>query len=283
MSYDVSLTMKLLQGIKDIASIIDLSSAQTASQSITIDLDGNIGIGTENPAYKMHVIGDIAATSFVNISTKEAKKDIEYLNETDNENILNKIIDTKTAKYRYNQEKGDDPLRMGLIAEEAPDEVLSKDKKGIDIYKMSTFLMSGLKALNKKVEGMTSHTYTITKVEDLTVGSVERPTGITLYDETTRDPYCVKMRGGYLVSIFGDCNNITNPSSSVIGNDNEVITSETTETTETTNNEQNTEEQNISEPENTETAVEESVTEEPVIVVEVPEEEIVIENTSTTN
>lgn len=40
---------------------------------------GNVGIGTSTPEYKLHVTGDVAATSFVNISTRTAKKDIEFI------------------------------------------------------------------------------------------------------------------------------------------------------------------------------------------------------------
>ncbi len=39
----------------------------------------------------------------------------------------------------------------------------------------------------------------------LTVGSAAAPSGITLYDEVTRDPYCLKMWGGALVSEAGVC------------------------------------------------------------------------------
>ena len=39
----------------------------------------------------------------------------------------------------------------------------------------------------------------------MTVGTAEKPAGITLYDEVTGDPYCVKMQNGALVSIAGEC------------------------------------------------------------------------------
>ncbi len=39
----------------------------------------------------------------------------------------------------------------------------------------------------------------------LTVGSAAAPSGITLYDEVTRDPYCLKMRNGAMVSDAGVC------------------------------------------------------------------------------
>jgi len=50
-------------------------------------------------------------------------------------------------------------------------------------------------------------------VEKLQVGSREKPTGITLYDEITSQPYCIRMRNGQLVTSSGECReiNITRP------------------------------------------------------------------------
>jgi hypothetical protein len=44
-----------------------------------------------------------------------------------------------------------------------------------------------------------------TFVEKLTVGSSEKPTGITIYDEITKNPYCIKMSNGTLLSTAGAC------------------------------------------------------------------------------
>ena len=37
------------------------------------------------------------------------------------------------------------------------------------------------------------------------VGSAETPSGITLYDEDTKQPYCVKVRAGQAVTEAGEC------------------------------------------------------------------------------
>jgi hypothetical protein len=42
-------------------------------------------------------------------------------------------------------------------------------------------------------------------VENLTIGTPAKPSGITLYDEVTGEPYCLKMRNGAMVSVAGDC------------------------------------------------------------------------------
>lgn len=38
---------------------------------------------------------------------------------------------------------------------------------------------------------------------ELKIGSSKKPTGVTLYDETNGNPYCVKIRNGGIVSEAG--------------------------------------------------------------------------------
>ena len=223
----------------------------TGHISMAVATSTNVGIGTTTPEYKLHVIGDVAATSFVNISTGELKTDISYLNEQDDSDILDKINALQVAKYRYTVEDPQNPLRLGLIAEEAPAEVLSIEGKGVDIYKLATFTLAGVQALAENVNklelrvaalessvlvggGATSTpstgavSTTIDAVIDylaglganitegiayftnlvantLTVGSQEKPSGITLYDENTGAPYCLKIVNGSVQNISGVC------------------------------------------------------------------------------
>ena len=210
------------------------------ANQFTINSSGNIGIGTTSPEYKLHVIGDVAATSFVNISTRTVKKDISYISNEDDVDILKKLKDIKIARYRYKIESDNNPLRLGLIAEESPSEVLSVSGKGVDIYKLSTFTIAGVQALAGKLDnieirlekletsGLSGGGVSISTIIDyltslgsdikdgivlfksvvtktLTIGSSDKPSGITLYDDVTGKPYCIKMSAGVLVSTLGEC------------------------------------------------------------------------------
>jgi hypothetical protein len=129
---------------------------------------GNFGIGTTTPNYKLQVEGETAALGFINISTQEAKKDINFLTDKEEEEILRKIASTSAATYIYNDEECleigspfGDPIspnfcakRLGLIAEEAPPEILSVDAKGVDLYKMTSFLWVGMRQLASTTQNL---------------------------------------------------------------------------------------------------------------------------------
>ena len=148
------ITPLLAGAINDITSIIDLGNATTTFASMYIDGQGNVGIGTTTPAYKLQVVGDVAAQSFVNISTRDSKKDISYLSDTENETALEKLKNLFVARYHYEAEDSSAPLHTGLIAEESPAEVLAANGKGVDLYKFISFLASAMKALAAKVDAV---------------------------------------------------------------------------------------------------------------------------------
>ncbi len=273
----------------NLIEVFVLDTYNFVTSQVFVDSEGRIGIGTTTPEYDLHVMGDVAAQSFVNISTRDEKEDIEYLADSDYDHALESIRAMKVATYNYKQRHdgltnsySDDEANingssintstntkdtrfMGLIAEEAPSEVLSLDGRGVDLYKLTTVTLSAVKALDTRLTDLeaqvaelsgsvatstvavgvfevststatstattTVATFTTgfkdallgflqslgARIENgfayftnlfadtLTVGTPERPSGITLYDQETGDAYCVVLRNGAMVSEAGEC------------------------------------------------------------------------------
>ena len=126
----------------------------TDAANIKINEDGSVGIGTTTPEYKLHVAGDVAARSFISISTRKTKEGIVFWGEDDYAEALEKIKRTKIANYNYLDDAPDAAPRFGLIAEEAPPEILSVNGEGVDLYKMTGLVLAGTKELAGKVDEM---------------------------------------------------------------------------------------------------------------------------------
>jgi uncharacterized protein YjiK len=90
---------------------------------------------------------------------------------------------------------------------------------------------------NGKVTAEIVEAKTVRATEALEVGTQSRPSGITIYDTVTGEPYCMQMASGAMVSVKGICGEVTVPTTE----EEEETTDETTEeeTTSTTTPETN--------------------------------------------
>jgi hypothetical protein len=169
----------LTAGVQELNTRTRALVSATSTPSIYITASSTVAIGTTTPdtSYKLYVEGDAAATSFVNISTRDAKKDIEYLDDGDKRSVLEKLKTTGVATYLYTGEtcvksEARNPKsetnsntqnpnnlngcvkRLGLIAEEAPAEILSANRKGVDVYKLATFILAGVQEQQKQLDSL---------------------------------------------------------------------------------------------------------------------------------
>ncbi|MDD3531309.1 MAG: DUF5011 domain-containing protein [Candidatus Pacebacteria bacterium] len=150
----------LVKGVQELNARTSFVNSAATSTVLTVDATGRIGIGTTTPQRALDVAGEVGAIAFVNTSTRDAKDDISYIATSTAASMLNQLVNLKIANYRYKIENQNDPLRLGLIAEDtqsvAP-EVLSADGKGVDIYKLATFTLAGAQALAEKISGQEVH------------------------------------------------------------------------------------------------------------------------------
>jgi hypothetical protein len=119
--------------IGNAATEIDLFTAPTTTTPIgtprlTIIGNGNVGIGTQTPSYPLQMAGGAYTngTSWIDVSSREYKDNIEALS---TEEALGAIQGLNPVKYAYKADRSEQ--RVGFIAEEVPDLVAMKDRKGL--------------------------------------------------------------------------------------------------------------------------------------------------------
>ncbi len=148
-------------------------------------------------------------------SLRETKKDIAALDLS----ALNMISELESVSFVYKD--GNGRTRYGFIAEDVAEisEYLATynskgDITGVDDRAIISVLVKGMQELYSSLQNLTGKTisYVTARFENLKasvieIGSADKPTGITLYDEKTGDPYCLKISGGKTVSAAGKCGN----------------------------------------------------------------------------
>ena len=119
--------------IGNAATQLDLYTAPNTTTPIgtprlTIIGNGNVGIGTQTPSYPLQMAGGAYTngTSWIDVSSREYKDNIEALS---TEEALEAIQGLNPVKYAYKADRSEQ--RVGFIAEEVPDLVAMKNRKGL--------------------------------------------------------------------------------------------------------------------------------------------------------
>jgi hypothetical protein len=110
------------------------------SPQLTLLQNGNIGIGTVTPAYKLQVSGAVAAAGFVNMSDARLKKDIVPLSDA-----LSKVLQLNGVSYYWNREsypqfQFDTNHKIGFLAQEVEKIMPELVATGADGYKTVNYI-----------------------------------------------------------------------------------------------------------------------------------------------
>ncbi|MDD5078463.1 MAG: tail fiber domain-containing protein, partial [Candidatus Omnitrophica bacterium] len=134
------------------------------SQQFVLVGNGNVGVGTNSPGYKLHVVGDIYASGSISAtggcvctSDKRFKKNIVIL-----DNSLRKILRLKGVKFDWRQKEFKDKnfvsgRQIGIIAQEMEKEfpeLVMTDKEGyksIAYDKFTAVLLEAIKEQENKI------------------------------------------------------------------------------------------------------------------------------------
>ena len=121
--------------------------------------NGNFGIGTNTPAYKLDVAGPAHATSFPTSSDKRLKKKITPL-----KNVLDKLMQLNGVSFEWNKlyesmGRSTYSSEIGIIAQEVkevfPELVTTwgeEEYLAVDYGRLAPVLLEGIKELNRRVE-----------------------------------------------------------------------------------------------------------------------------------
>lgn len=66
---------------------------------------GNVGFGTKNPNYKLHVNGTAASTSWTNFSSREYKENIKKVDSSKHDEMLTKLMKAQQEKIKAQEER----------------------------------------------------------------------------------------------------------------------------------------------------------------------------------
>ena len=134
-------------------------TAGSQTERMRIDESGNVGINTSNISYRLHVIGDIFASSdIIAYSDSNVKTDLERIT-----NAVEKLEKINGYTYRRKDLPEDSKRYAGLIAQEVQGilpEVVHKDEEGklsIAYGNMASILVEAIKELKSDVEKIKKH------------------------------------------------------------------------------------------------------------------------------
>ncbi len=227
------------------AGTIEAYSAQVdGTQILTVysESDGSggiqyprVGINKAAPAYGLDVVGTVAING---LSTAAGTPDAVCINSSTKEIVTNNAATctVSSARFKHNIESvGNTGLSIvgqlrpvtfdlndnneshyGFIAEEVAlvdhrlifTERASTTPRGVRYEEITAVLAKAIQEQQVQLDAISAFIRR-PSVETLRVGSRQAPSGITLFDEVTGDPYCLSISAGATKVASGECSLVT--------------------------------------------------------------------------
>ncbi len=133
-------------------AIVFRIKAGAPENSLLIKSNGRLGIGTEQPTRKLHVMGwaqidgDLIVGELQFPSSRSYKQDIEALSPSA---ALEAVIDLQPVSYRLVAEP--DAATVGFIAEQVPDLLASPGRESIEPMKIIAALTGAIQAQGESI------------------------------------------------------------------------------------------------------------------------------------
>lgn len=117
---------------------------------ITIDGDGNVGIGRERPTQPLQMASGAHVTVGGVWTNNSSKKDKENIADLTAEEALKVLAALEPVRFNYRADSADEYI--GFIAEDVPDLVASKDRQGLSAMDIVAVLTKVVQAQQEQID-----------------------------------------------------------------------------------------------------------------------------------
>ena len=131
--------------------------AGAADDTLVVDSEGRVGVGTEDPTESLHVVGNALITGNLELGSSRTYKDKIRTLETND--ALTTLKALRPVRFYYKVAPEEESL--GFIAEEVPDLVATNDRKSINPFDVIAVLASVAQKQQETIENLT------TRIEEL--------------------------------------------------------------------------------------------------------------------
>jgi hypothetical protein len=123
------------------------------AERLTVNSDGSVGIGIPNPQHLLHLSGGAYSDGYgwYTGSSREYKENISELNANEATVAFNKLNPVTFNYKAKNEEK-----HVGFIAEDMPDLIASKDRKGLSPVEIVAVLTRVVQEQQKKISELSA-------------------------------------------------------------------------------------------------------------------------------